>query len=138
MGMFDTIKCGYDLGPGFYNKELQTKDIECMMMSLWLDPSGKLWLIDYSGTQDFEITKDATVPWDRFKAVPNGNKGKVTPYYLTRDIIVYPSKWDAHYVPYPECEITFLRGTIEAVTHVKKYNAKNVETLGESIRTERR
>ena len=43
MGMFDTIRCGYDLGAGFYNRDLQTKDLECFMGEYWLTPSGQLF-----------------------------------------------------------------------------------------------
>ena len=52
MGMYDTIRSSYDLGPGF-QKELQTKDLECLMVDYWISPSGRLYEIDYSGTSDF-------------------------------------------------------------------------------------
>jgi hypothetical protein len=107
MGMFDTIRSSYDLGPSFWNKDLQTKDLEQMMSRFWIDPAGRLFEIDYSGTQDFEL--DGAVGWD---VTPNGNHGRVTPYLLTRTIEVYPAKWDAHYAAYPRQNITFIDGVL--------------------------
>tara|TARA_B100000925_G_C21721055_1_gene350923 strand:- start:73 stop:210 length:138 start_codon:yes stop_codon:yes gene_type:complete len=43
MGMFDTIRSSYDLGPGFWNKELQTKDLESIMATYWIDPLGQFF-----------------------------------------------------------------------------------------------
>ena len=138
MGMFDTIRCSYDLGPGFNNRSLQTKDIECMMLSLWVDPAGKLWEIDYSGTQDFMLNDTMDKPWNAFRSIPNGNHGKVRPYLLTRDVIVYPEKWSAQYAPFPECKVVFVRGIIESFEHIKKKNAESMETMGKVIRDEGR
>jgi len=106
MGMFDTIHCNYDLGPSFHNRDLQTKDLECFMSEYWLDPSGQLWQIDYSGTQDF-IDRDPFPMWE-----PNGNHGKVKPFYITKDIEVYPAEWNAHYAAYPRQTITFVEGKL--------------------------
>ena len=59
MGMFDTVRSSYDLGPGFWMRDLQTKDLECLMCEYWIDPLGQLFEIDYTGTQDFlELTED--------------------------------------------------------------------------------
>ena len=113
MGMFDTIRCNYDLGPGFWNKELQTKDLHCVCCDFWLDPAGQLWEIDYSGTQDFvNIPIDDSHPWLSCKTVANGNRGKVKPYYVTKTVEVYPSEWKAYYAPYPRQKITFVDGKL--------------------------
>ena len=37
------------------------------MLSLWVDPAGKLWEIDYSGTQDFMLNDTMDKPWNAFK-----------------------------------------------------------------------
>ena len=117
MGMFDTIRCSYDLGPGFWNRQLQTKDIECLMIEFWLDPAGRLFEIDYSGTQDFVdiLEEEMTAPWNTFEPVPNGNHGKVRPYYLTKTIKVYPSVWDCKYAAYPTCQLLFKDGIMTEV-----------------------
>lgn len=116
MGMFDRIHCSYDLGSGFHNRTLQTKDMECMMGEYWLDPAGNLWDIDYTGTHDFiEIPEDEidkNFPWNSFKSVPNGNHGRVKPYCFTGTIEVYPEKWDCHYAAYPRQSITFVWGKL--------------------------
>ena len=35
MGMFDTIRCSFDLGPGVWNRDLQTKCLENFMTDYW-------------------------------------------------------------------------------------------------------
>jgi len=137
MGMFDTIRCSYDLGPGFHNRDLQTKDIESLMLELWLDPAGKLWEIDYSGTHDFFFDSEEQNPLLSYKTVSNGSHGKVRPYYFTGDVIAYPCNWKVYYAAFPECKITFVRGIIDTFEHIDKKNAESMETLGESTRTER-
>ena len=116
MGMYDTIRSSYDLGPDFYNRTLQTKDLECFMAEYWIDPVGRLFEIDYSGTQDlqdYESNKNIENSFLKLPMwVPNGNHGKVKPVYLTKTIEVYPQNWSAHYAPFPRKEITFFRGVL--------------------------
>lgn len=109
MGMFDTIRCSYDLGAGFYRRDLQTKDFHGLLGEYWLDPAGRLYRIDYSGTYDF--VDDSTI-----KTVKNGNHGKVTPYYVTSDVTVYPSKWDCKYAPYPRITLHVKEGVVEWIS----------------------
>jgi len=121
MGMFDTLHCSFDLGPDFTNVELQSKDIDVCggtMSHYWLDPHGYLYLIDYSHTSDFvEIGEndedyDPIRLWRNFKVVPNGNRGKISPYMITKYITVYPAKWDGHYDDWPTCKIHFKYGRL--------------------------
>lgn len=114
MGMFDTIRTSYDLGPGFHNRDLQTKDLENLMEFYWIDPNGQLFKVEYSGTQAWEMRslEESKSEWDIFKIVPNGTHGKVSPCNLTKTIEVYPAKWDAHYAPFPSLEITFYAGAL--------------------------
>ena len=51
-----------------------------MMLSLWVDPAGRLWEIDYSGTQDFMLNDTMDKPWNAFRAIPNGNHGNCLLY----------------------------------------------------------
>lgn len=118
MGMFDTIICNYDVGPGFWNKELQTKDLICLMTEFWLSPSGNLYEIDYSGTYDW-----VNAPKVNHKSLrdsllipkANGNHGKVKPKLITKSIEVYPAKWDVKYAPFPTCHLTFVDGILKHV-----------------------
>ena len=103
MGMFDTIRSSYDLGPGFWNKELQTKDLTCTLSVYWISPNGELFEIDYSGTVDWGPD---------LKTVPNGNHGRVRPVVMTREIEVYPARWDSKYAPFPTLKITFIDGVL--------------------------
>jgi hypothetical protein len=113
MGMFDTIRCNYDAGAGFHNRELQTKDLECMMFEYWITPHGQLYQIDYSGTQSIV---DSGAQDFRIVTVPNGNHGKITAMDITKTIEVYPSKWDAHYAPFPRLYFHFRDGVINWVS----------------------
>lgn len=117
MGMYDTVRSSYDLGPGF-RKDLQTKDLECCMCDYWISPAGQLFEIDYSGTQDFvEIPEEERIsPWNLFKSVPNGYHGRVTPITnLFKIVEVCPSVWDCRYAPYPRLKLLFKDGIIQEV-----------------------
>lgn len=122
MGMFDTIKSSYDLGPG-YQKELQTKDLDCAMNHYWIDVRGQLFEIDYSHTHDFVELKEGDDGYDdkrgflNFIWVPNGRRGAVRPVYHYGVVEVYPAVWDCKYSSYPSCKIFFRYGIIEEVVH---------------------
>lgn len=122
MGMFDTIYNNFDIGPGFTNRELQTKAFESFMGYFWLDPLGQLYEIDYTATHDFieEPDADSKHPWLKYKWVPNGNRGKIKPVDYWGLAVVYPAKWDCHYAPFPECKLYFRKGMVEVVTHIDK------------------
>ena len=118
MGMFDTIINYYDIGPGFYRKKLQTKDIDPSSMSVyWLDPIGPLWSLNYDGTHDFCEDENNIL---KFKWIRNGNHGKCSPFLYNGTITVYPEVWDCKYAPFPEYKLTFRRGVLEVVTSITK------------------
>ena len=54
MGIYDTIFSTFDLGQGFWNRELRTEDLYRSLTEYWIDPNGRIWSIDYSDTHDFE------------------------------------------------------------------------------------
>lgn len=122
MGMFDYFRSSYDLGPDFTDVECQTKDIEDgiggTMTHYWLDPHGYLYYTDYSYTADLVIYKEGdpeyneTHPWMNFEWKRNGNKGKVSPHYLTKYIEIYPSKWDGLWEDTPRLRIHFKYGRL--------------------------
>lgn len=107
MGMFDTVKSSYNLGPDFQDKELQTKDLGALMGTYWIDPIGRLFHIDYSGTFDFKWT---TTKWVTIK---NSNHGRVSPVIFTGVIEVYPSVWEHRNIPFPIKSIKFIDGVIQ-------------------------
>lgn len=116
MGMYDTIYTSKDLGPGMWNRELQTKDLDCVMLEYWLDPSGQLFEIDYSGTQDFLMDPEEDTPlWKGVKWIPNGNHGKVRPVSVTKVIEVYPTTWDCKYAPYPSLKLYLKDGVVQEI-----------------------
>ena len=120
--MFDYLRSSYDLGPQFTNVELQTKDIEdCIggtMSHYWLSPDGHLYTIDYSHTADFVELKEGDEGYNdkktflNFKWVPNGNRGKVSPWILTKYIRVYPSSWNGQWEDWPTLRLHFYYGRL--------------------------
>jgi hypothetical protein len=123
MGMFDYVRSSYNLGEQFTEVELQTKDIEDYgiggtMSDYWLDPHGYLYFIDYSQTSDFVELKEGDEGYNdeklflNFKWIPNGNKGKVRPWMITKYIEVYPAKWDGKWEDWPRCRIHFKYGRL--------------------------
>ena len=122
MGMFDYFRSSYDLGEQFTNTICHTKDIEDgiggTMSHYWLDPHGYLYHIDYSHTADFVEIKESdedyndTHKWCNFKWVPNGNHGKIRPYYITKYIEVYPERWDGQWEDWPRLRIHFRYGRL--------------------------
>ena len=120
--MFDTLRSSYDLGPQFTNTELHTKDIEDgyggTMSHYWLSKSGELYYIHYSGTSDFVILNEGDEDYDEkrkflnFKWVPNGNKGCIRPWYLTKYIRVYLSSWNGHYTDWPTLKLHLKYGKL--------------------------
>ncbi len=119
MSMYDNIRNNYDIGPGFNNRILQTKNI-CttpMMRNFWIDPAGQLWEINCDGTHDFCEGANNTFG---FGWIRNGNHGRCSPVYLSSSITVYPEKWDCKYAPFPECKLLFRDGILEVITNIVK------------------
>ena len=122
MGMFDYVRSSYDLGKEFTEVELHTKDIEDgiggTMSHYWLDPQGYLYYIDYSHTADFVELQESDEGYNdkmkflNFQWIPNGNHGKVSPWYLTKYIEVYPSTWGGQWEDWPRCRIHFKYGRL--------------------------
>ena len=118
MGMFDTIHCSYDLGAGFHNRDLQTKDLDCVMTDYWLCPAGYLYEIDYKDTADFVEVMPGDpdyfekAVWANFKWVPNGNHGRIRATNFTCYCEVYPAVWTAHYAAYPRKMLHFVDGKL--------------------------
>ena len=123
MGMFDYFRSSYNLGEQFTETRCQTKDIEDgiggTMTHYWLSPDGVLYYINYSHTADFveiqEGDKDynETHKWCNFHWVPNGNHGKVTPWYLTKYIEIYPEQWEGKWEDWPRLRLHFKCGKLQ-------------------------
>jgi len=99
------------------------------MMDFWLSPVGELYGINYDGTYDIiEVPEEnRSSPWELFKSVPNGNRGRIAPVDITQTIEVYPAKWDAHYAAFPRKTITFVHGVLitneSQITWKERYEA---------------
>lgn len=134
MGMFDWVRCSTLLddrvGP---SDVFQTKDLDCCLETFWVDPNGRLWRIDESGTYDFleESEEDIIAARERkewlspFRPIPNGNHGKVTPHCLTRTVRIYPSDWRSkikdklYHSDWPEYELVFRDGELILIQTIR-------------------
>lgn len=121
--MFDTVRSSYDLGPGYLRKDLQTKDLECLMNEYWISPAGQLFEIMYDQTADFMELGEDDPHYDHqrgylnFFWVPNGRHGKVRPIHICKTVEIYPAKWDAYYAKWPSCHVHFWNGIVRLVEH---------------------
>ena len=79
MGMFDEVRSSCQGLVGTF----QTKDLASALWTYYLDPAGRLWSVDYTGTSTMHVNEDAPTPLGRIKFVGNGNHGKVEPFYIT-------------------------------------------------------
>ena len=82
MGMFDEVRSSCQGLVGTF----QTKDLSSALWTYYLDPAGRLWSIDYTGTSTMHINEEATSFLGRIKFVGNGNHGKVEPFYITGEL----------------------------------------------------
>ena len=123
MGMYDTIRSSYDLGPQFTDVELQTKDIEegygGTMTDYWLDPEGYLWYGDYTGTSSMEIYEEGHPKYDpdkkfmNFDWIPTGVRGKYKVHPITKYINVYPTNWKGQWEDLPRLKLHFKLGKLQ-------------------------
>lgn len=134
MGMFDWVRCGAKLDGRVGPRDIfQTKDIDCCMDTYWVDPAGRLWRVDQSGTYDIVEESEEDIRKARenrewlapFRPVPNGNHGRVVPVTLTRTVRIYPSDWRSklkdtlHHSDWPEYELVFRDGELILVQIVR-------------------
>jgi len=123
MGMYDTIRSSYDLGPQFTDVELQTKDIEegygGTMTDYWLDPEGYLWYGDYTGTSSMEIYEEGHPKYNpdkkfmNFDWIPTGVRGKYKVHPITKYINVYPTNWKGQWEDWPTLKLHFKYGKLQ-------------------------
>lgn len=121
--MFDLVRNSYKpLGEEFYGQN-QTKDIEeCYSGTLsqyWISPEGQLYLIDYSHTADFVELQEGDDGYEpdkklfNFRWIPNGTRGKVRPWNITKYVVIYPEGWEGEWSDWPECRIHFKDGKLQ-------------------------
>jgi len=121
MGMFDDIKCSYNIGP-LTDVDCQTKDMDPYggtMSFYWVDPAGVLWTTDYQGTSAIEYLDEGKSPWGSIKIIPTGTRGRVVRAYHTNYIKIY------HYKTHPdgvvdcdECILHFIDGILKDFSYI--------------------
>lgn len=123
MGMYDSIRSSYDLGPQFTNTILQTKDIEDYgiggtLTDYWISPDGYLWYPEYRDTHNFEIIEENDPRYDpklkflNYEWVPTGKHGKYRVHPITKYIRVYLSGWKGDYHLWPTLKLHFRYGKL--------------------------
>ena len=121
--MYDNIRSSYKpLGEDFYGQN-QTKDIEegigGTMSQYWISPEGQLYLIDYSHTADFVELQEGDEGYEpekkflNFVWIPNGTRGKVRPWNITKYVVIYPEGWKGKWEDCPDCRIHFRDGKLQ-------------------------
>lgn len=103
MGLYDELRSSYNLTDEFTDKLLQTKNLDSCLDLYWIDKQGRLFLIDFSNTSDPVKTNN---DFPLFEWIPNGNRGKVKPVYITKYVEVYNN-------PYRRCKIHFKNGVVQ-------------------------
>jgi hypothetical protein len=114
MGLFDWFRSSYDLGEEFTETTCQSKtfneEYKGFLDLYWLDPSGRLWVIDEANTYDILESDQALLG---LEWVPNGTHGKVKPCQISKTVVVYPQNYDGQWQDWPECALTFLHGKLQ-------------------------
>lgn len=95
--LFDYVRCSMDIGV--------LTDVTCETISLggnmgryWIDPSGRLFQIDYEGTHDFVIITESSpeydhqYSWRNTSVKPNGSRGAVAPVLFTGVLYLSPNR----------------------------------------------
>ena len=126
MGMFDYVRCSKDIGE-LTDVECQTKDIDPWMGGTmtfyWIDPAGAIWYADYTGTSDFVESNEPDLrPWERIKAVSNGNHGKFLRHNITDYVTIY--RYDSSpdgLSESVECRLHFIDGILQDYNYINKY-----------------
>lgn len=118
MGMFDEIKCSYNIGQ-LTDQQCQTKDLHNLFSFFWIDPTGQLWYPNYAGTYDISIHDS------KLKARRNGVKGRLEPQYHTGYITIYESNVEADgFTNWIECRLTLVSGKVQDFSYINNYTKK--------------
>ena len=111
MKLHDTVRSSYRELPGSF----ETVGLDCCLSDFYLDPAGRLWRSDVTGTHD--ICMDPTMPSAkaRIKFIPNGGKGRVSPVLLSRKVVVTQDKTSPDgYTEVYQYELHFEEGVLQS------------------------
>ncbi len=95
MPCFDYIHNTFELGAEFRGM-CETYDLGGLYSTYWLDPAGRLWHIDTTGTTTTYIKTEgdpgysAKQPWKNLEHLRNGHHGKVTPACVNGYVELFP------------------------------------------------
>ena len=120
MGMFDTVRCDYPIGPAFEG-ECQSKEFDKFvggtMSFYYIDPHGYLFDVDTRGTWEWVRNPLGPRPWPYTK-IQTGRKGRLRALtHYTDYVTIYPSHWDGSWTDWPEARLHIVNGKIQSVTH---------------------
>ena len=103
---YDIVHSSYDFGPGMWNKTFHAH-IKDICANYWIDPSGRLFELSWSGTQDFVSDVDGNVI-----TIPNGNRGRVCVSNYSGSMELWIANWKAWYAPTPCLTVFFELGEV--------------------------
>ena len=114
MGMFDTVRSSYPLISPESDRELQTKDLDCLMENYWISPAGQLYRIDLCAAFDREVVREELRerPWHFVQWVRNGRHGTLSACDHTALVTLYPAQ---PHQPWAEVQVLMDRGVIREV-----------------------
>lgn len=114
MGMFDTVRSSYPLLGGELDLELQTKDLECLMLHYWLSPAGELFQVDACSAFNGVVVPEGERehPWQTVRWEPSGEHGVVRPVRSTVLMHVVSARWDGPWQERPEACVYLRDGVV--------------------------
>jgi len=124
--MFDYVRCHKDLGDGNDWTDCQTKDIADdwmggFMDTYWIDPAGKVFLLDTSQCFSYEYNEsDSAGFFGKFKRVSTGIRGRVTPTDITDYVVIYPTNFHGEWKDRPVARLHIVCGQVESFTLKKE------------------
>ena len=126
MGMFDNLRSDYDIGI-LTKRSCQTKDMDPLggtMSFFWLDPAGKLWTSDYSGTMKIRLSSDR--PYlGNITYIPTGVHGRFYPAYVTGQVVIYDVLTQPDGLQdLVECKLSFQLGQLEYYEYINNFIRK--------------
>ena len=112
--MFDEVRSSYPLISPEADRQLQTKDLDCLMHHYWISPAGQLYRIDLGPAYDREVVKEElrAHPWHFVQWVRNGRHGVLIAENVDALIRLYPGGAG---MPWREVRVWMRSGVIKEV-----------------------
>jgi hypothetical protein len=133
MGLFDYVRSSYKFTDEFNdNTCFQTKDLDCSLVTYYIDPSGVIWKPDYVGTNDIVFLEPGDPEYNEnlsffnTKWVPTGKRGRYKPFNITDYVTIYIQRKKDNVRT--DIRIHFFQGIIQnyKVNHYQRYSCQSL------------